>query len=166
MVQLTQIDGEFAVEKMDTAKTNDLLNGPLDGYYAIWKRPTAAKGEQLVTLGDFFFVEGKFRWDSNTHYFPFQKPKTASTVPARLISRVSPRYPEEARQKLIQGTVTLNVILRKDGSVMVQNVAEGDPVLSPAAIEAVRQWRYEPTMMNGQPIEVQTKISVIFTLAP
>jgi TonB family protein len=166
LVQLAHMDGEFAVEKMDTAKRYDLLNGPLDGYFAIWKRPTAAKGEQLVTLGDFFFVEGKFRWDSNTQYFPFQKPKTASIVPTKLIKRVSPRYPEEARQKTIQGTVILNVILRKDGSVMVQNVAEGDPILSPAAIEAVRQWHYEPTMLNGQPIELETKISVTFTLGP
>jgi protein TonB len=56
--------------------------------------------------------------------------------------------------------------LLKDGSVTVQNVAVGDPILSPAAIEAVRQWRYEPTMLNGEPIEVETKISVVFTLTP
>ena len=166
LVQLAQMDGEFATEKMDTAKRYDLLNGPLDEYLARWKRPTAAKGEQLVTIGDFFFVEGKFRWDSNTQYFPFQKSKTASIAPAKLIKRVAPRYPEEARQKAIQGTVVLNVILRKDGSVSVQSVAEGDPLLSPAAIEAVRQWRYEPFVLNGQPVEVETKISVVFTLAP
>jgi TonB family protein len=166
LVQLAQMDGEFAIEKMDTAKRYDLLNGPLDGYLARWKRPTAPKGEQLVTIGDFFFVEGKFRWDSNTQYFPFQKPKTASIVSAKLIKRVSPEYPDEARQKAIQGTVVLNVILRKDGSVSVQSVAEGNPMLSPAAIEAVRQWRYEPFKLNGQLVEVETKISVVFTLAP
>jgi TonB family protein len=166
LVQVAQMDGEFATEKMHTAKTYDLLNSPLDGYLARWKRPTAPKGEQLVTIGDFFFVEGKFRWDSNTQYFPFQKPKTASIAPAKLIKRVAPKYPEEARQKAIQGTVVLNVILRKDGSVSVQSVAEGDPMLSPAAIEAVRQWRYEPFVLNGQPVEVETKISVVFSLAP
>jgi len=166
LVRLARMDGEFAVDKMDTAKKYDLLNGPLDGYLASWKRPTAPKGEQLVKLGDFFFVEGKFRWDSTAQYFPFQKSDTASFVPAKLIKRVSPEYPEEARQKAIQGTVVLNVVLRKDGSVTVQNVAEGDPILSPAAIEAVRQWRYTPTVLNGQPVEIQTKISVVFTLAP
>jgi TonB family protein len=165
-VQLSQMDGEFATEKMDTAKMYDLLNGPLDGYLASWKRPTAPKGEQLVKVGDFFFVEGKFRWNSTVQYFPFQKSKTASIAPAKLIKRISPQYPEEARQKAIQGTVVLNVVLRKDGSVTVQNVAEGDPILSPAAIEAVRQWRYEPTVLNGQPIDLQTTISVVFTLAP
>jgi TonB family protein len=166
LVRLAQMDGEFAADKIDTAKRYDLLNGPLDGYLASWKRPTAPKDEQLVKLGDFFFVEGKFRWDSTAQYFPFQQPNTASFVPAKLIKRVSPEYPEEARQKSIQGTVVLNVVLRKDGSVTVQNVAEGDPILSPAAIEAVRQWRYTPTVLNGQPVEVQTKISVVFTLAP
>jgi TonB family protein len=166
LVKLAQMDGEFAIEKMDTAKRYDLLNGPLDGYLASWKRPTAPKGEKLVTIGDFFFVGGKFRWDSNTQYFPFQKPKTGSIVMAKLVKRVSPKYPEEARQKAIQGTVVLNVVLLKDGSVMIQSVAEGDPILSPAAIEAVRQWRYEPTVLNGQPIDMDTKISVVFALTP
>ena len=117
-------------------------------------------------VGGLFFVERKFRWDSTARYFPFQKPNTGSFVPAKLTKRVSPEYPEVARQKAIQGTVVLNVVLRKDGSVTVQNVAEGDPLLSPAAIEAVKQWRYTPTVLNGQPVEVQTKISVVFTLAP
>jgi len=87
-------------------------------------------------------------------------------VPAKLIKRVPPEYPKEAREKAIQGTVVLHVTIRKDGSVTVQNVAEGDPILSPAAINAVRQWRYEPTLLNGQAIEVQTTISVAFTLSP
>jgi len=64
----------------------------------------------------------------------------ASFVPGKLIKQVAPSYPSEARAKGIQGTVTLNVILRKDGSITVQSVAEGDPILSPSAIKAVRQW--------------------------
>jgi len=165
MVKLAHMDG-VAVEKLDAAKRYDLLNGPLDEYRASWKRPEAPKGEELVSVADFFFVEGKFRWDSTTQYFPFQKPKTGSIVMAKLVKRVSPKYPEEARQKAIQGTVVLNVVLLKDGSVIVQSVAEGDPILSPAAVEAVRQWRFEPTVLNGQPIDMDTKISVVFTLAP
>ncbi|MGB8493503.1 MAG: energy transducer TonB [Candidatus Acidiferrum sp.] len=165
LVQLAQMDGEFAIEKMDTAKRYDLFNGPIDGYLASWKRPTAPKGEQLVKIGDFFFVEGKFRWDSNTEYFPFQEPKTASIVPAKLVKKVQPEYPAEAQEKRIEGTVKLQVIVRKDGSVTVQNVVEGDPVLSPAAIEAVRQWRYAPCLLNGQAIDMQTTIDVIFELS-
>lgn len=161
LVKLAHMDGEFAIERMDTAK---ILYGPLDRYIARWKRPTVPKGEELVSVGDFFFVEGKFRWNSNMEYFPFQKPKTASMVPAKLIKRVQPVYPAEAQEKRIEGTVKLQVILRKDGSVTIQNVLEGDPILAPAAIEAVRQWRYEPWQLNGQAIEMQTTIDVVFSL--
>jgi TonB family protein len=164
LVQLAHMDGEFAVKKIDTGKGYDLLNGPLDGFLANWKRPAASKGEEIVSIGDFFFVEGKFRWDSTTQYFPFQKPKTASIVPAKLLKKSRPEYPAEAQEKRIEGTVKLQVIVRKDGSVTVQNVLEGDPLLSPAAIEAVRQWRYEPWILNGQPIEIQTTIDVVFSL--
>jgi protein TonB len=85
-------------------------------------------------------------------------------VPARLVKKVQPEYPEAAREKRIEGTVKLQAIVRKDGTVTVQNVVEGDPALSPAAIEAVRQWRYEPGQLNGQPIELQTTIDVVFSL--
>jgi TonB family protein len=163
LVKLAHMDGEFAIEKIDTAK---ILYGPLDRYIARWKRPLVPKDEELVNIGDFFFVEGQFRWNSNMEYFAFQKVKTASLEHAKLTKQIAPKYPEEARQKAIQGTVVLNVLLRKDGSVLVQNVAAGDPLLSPAAIEAVRQWRYEPFLLNGQPVEVETKISVVFSLAP
>ena len=70
MMKLAHMDGEFIVEKMDTAKRYDLLNGPLDGYMASWKVSAAPKGKELVTLADFFFIEGKFRWDSTDQYFP------------------------------------------------------------------------------------------------
>jgi len=85
-------------------------------------------------------------------------------VPATLLKKVQPEYPAEAQEKRIEGTVKLHVVLKKDGSVFVQSVAEGDPVLSPAAIEAVRHWRYEPSLLNGQPIDVETAIDVIFSL--
>jgi len=158
------MDGEFDVAKMDTARGYDLFNGPLDGYIASWKKPLALKGEELVRIGDFFFVEGKFRWDSTTQYFPFQKPKTGSIVPAKLVKRVLPIYPAEAREKGIEGTVKLKVIVGKDGSVTVLSVVTGDPLLSPAAIEAVQQWRYEPWQLNGQPIDMDTTIDLVFSL--
>jgi protein TonB len=85
-------------------------------------------------------------------------------VPGKLISKVEPVYPTEARGMRIQGTVALNVIVRKDGTVTVQNVAGGHPLLAPAAVEAVQQWRYESTTINGEPVDVQTKIYVVFAL--
>jgi hypothetical protein len=56
-----------------------------------------------VTIADFFFVDGKFRWDSTTQYFPFQKPKIASIVPAKLVKKVQPEYPAEARERELKG---------------------------------------------------------------
>ena len=162
--KLAHLEGEFITQSLNSAKTWGSLNGPLDAYRAEWHRADAPKGEDIVHVGDFYFVEGKFRWFTATWYDPFQKPKTASIVPAKLVKKVQPEYPAEAREKGIKGTVKLQVIVRRDGTVTVQNVVEGDPALSPAAIEAVRQWRYEPWRLDGKPIDMQTTIEVTFTL--
>jgi TonB family protein len=164
LIQLSQMEGEFSVEKVDTAKRYDTLRGPLDEYIASWKKAPSTGEDKPEHLAEFVFIDGKFRWNSTAHYFPFQTLKTGRIVMGKLVKNAPPVYPEEARRKSIQGTVVLNVILRKDGSVLVQNVAEGDPILSPAAIEAVKHWRYAPTLLNGQPIDLQTKISVVFAL--
>jgi len=61
--------------------------------------------------------------------------------------------------------VALNVFVRKDGTVTVQNVGAGHPLLAPAAVAAVQQWRYEPTKVDGQPVDVETKVYVTFELS-
>lgn len=164
LVRLAHMEGEFGVERLDPAKRYDLLNGPLDEYRASWKRPAAPKGEELVSIADFFFVEGGFRWYTGTWQVPFQKAKTGSLVSAKLVKKVEPEYPAEAREKRIEGTVKLKVIVQKDGSVRVLSIVEGDPALSPAAVEAVRQWRYEPCRLNGQPVDLDWTIDVVFAL--
>jgi len=83
---------------------------------------------------------------------------------AQLISRVQPLYPDDARKARVQGTVRLHVIIGKDGSIEQMEVASGHPMLVQAAIDAVRQWRYRPTLLNGEPVEVDTTIDVIFML--
>jgi len=87
-----------------------------------------------------------------------------SVQKARLAKRVSPRYPPLARQARIQGTVKLTAIIARDGSVEKLEVGSGHPLLVPSAIEAVRQWRYKPTLLNGVAVEVVTQIDVIFKL--
>lgn len=82
-----------------------------------------------------------------------------------LLSRVNPVYPQEAREKGIQGTVRLHAIIGRDGLVQQLEVMSGDKILASSATEAVRQWRYRPTLLNGEPVEVDTTIDVIFTLA-
>jgi len=82
-----------------------------------------------------------------------------------LIRQVKPEYPSLARQARIQGTVVLQAAIGKDGTVQNLRVVSGHPMLTAAAIAAVKQWRYKPYYLNGEPVEVDTQINVIFTLA-
>jgi protein TonB len=83
---------------------------------------------------------------------------------ARLQNKVSPVYPALARQTRISGTVRLHAIIAKDGTVQQLEVLSGHPLLVQAALDAVRQWRYQPTLLNGEPVEVDTTVDVIFSL--
>ncbi len=82
-----------------------------------------------------------------------------------LVHRVSPVYPPLARQARIQGTVILQAQISKDGSIQNLQLISGHPMLAPAAIEAVKQWKYKPYLLNGEPVEVETQVQVNFTLA-
>jgi protein TonB len=83
---------------------------------------------------------------------------------AKIINRVQPVYPPLARQTRISGTVRLHAIISKDGTIQQLEVVSGHPLLQQAALDAVRQWRYQPTLLNGDPVEVDTTIDVIFSL--
>lgn len=84
---------------------------------------------------------------------------------ARLVHQARPVYPPLAKQARIAGTVRLQAIIAKDGSVVQLEVLQGHPLLVQSALDAVRQWRYQPTLLNGEPVEVVTTIDVIFTLS-
>ncbi|HWO36839.1 MAG TPA: TonB family protein [Candidatus Acidoferrum sp.] len=84
---------------------------------------------------------------------------------ARLVNKVTPLYPPLARQTRISGTVRLHAIIGKNGGVEQLQVVSGHPLLVQSALDAVRQWRYQPTLLNGDPVEVDTEIDVIFSLA-
>ena len=81
-----------------------------------------------------------------------------------LIRQVKPEYPALARQARIQGTVVLQAVIGKDGTVQNLRVVSGHPMLAAAAIDAVRQWLYRPYYLNGEPVEVDTQINVNFAL--
>lgn len=83
---------------------------------------------------------------------------------ASLVSQTKPAYPPLARQARIQGTVVLHAIIGKDGRVSQLEVISGHPLLVQSAIEAVKQWQYKPTQLNGEPVEVDTTIQVTFTM--
>ncbi len=82
-----------------------------------------------------------------------------------LIKKVQPNYPPLARQARIQGTVLLQAEISKDGTIENLRLINGHPMLAPAAIEAVKQWRYRPYMLNGEPVAVETQVQVNFTLS-
>jgi hypothetical protein len=84
---------------------------------------------------------------------------------AKLIHRVQPIYPVTAREEHLQGTVTMHALIGKDGAIRGLYVVKGSCSLAKAAYEAVRQWRYTPTILMGQPVEVDTVITVIYQLA-
>jgi TonB family protein len=88
-----------------------------------------------------------------------------NVMSVRLLKRVPPVYPPLARQARIQGTVILKVLINKSGEVANIQLVSGHPMLAPSAIEAVKQWKYDPYLLNGEPIEVLTNVAVNFTLA-
>lgn len=81
------------------------------------------------------------------------------------ISGVMPVYPEAAKKARIQGKVIIDVVIGKDGSVLNPKVDSGPKELRESALDAVRQWKYKPFLLNGQPIEVKTTVHVVYTLA-
>lgn len=97
---------------------------------------------------------------------PAKRIRVASRVAeANLIRDVPPQYPTEAGRSRIEGTVVLMAVIGKDGSVTDVRVESGLPILAQAAIDAVKQWRYKPYMMNGEPVEVDSRITINFTLS-
>jgi periplasmic protein TonB len=89
----------------------------------------------------------------------------ARIAEANLVYDVAPKYPPEAGRARIEGTVVLLAVIGKDGTVEDVRVESGLPMLAQAAIEAVKQWRYRPYLLNGEPVEVNSQITINFTLS-
>jgi TonB family protein len=153
-----------------------------------------ASGGRFVRLFAFVYQEGAFRFVllPKTPPYPASPQRSASspagsTTPgpdnkaeapealtrvrqggnvsaARLVSKVQPIYPEKARSERVQGTVHLHAIIGKDGSIVHLRVLTGACSLAQSALDAVEKWRYSPTLLEGQPVEVDTTIDVIFSL--
>ena len=97
---------------------------------------------------------------------PNKRMRLASAVAAaNLIHDVAPEYPPEAGRARIEGTVVLMAVIGKDGCVRDVQVKSGVPLLVQAAIQAVKQWRYRPYLLNGEPVEVDSQITINFTLS-
>jgi TonB family protein len=95
------------------------------------------------------------------------KPRNSDRIictppPAHLRKMVKPHYPPDALKRQIKGPVVISAIISKEGVPTTLNVFSGDPELAKAALEAIRQWRYKPYKLNGEPVEVETTIQVHF----
>jgi TonB family protein len=88
----------------------------------------------------------------------------ASLQIGQLTARVEPLYPEDAQQRRVEGTVKLHAVIGRDGAVQNIEVIGGPPLLVPAAVNAVRQWRYTQTLLGGQPVEAEQNITIVFRL--
>ena len=88
-----------------------------------------------------------------------------ATCRRRSWSTAEAAYPPLAKQARIQGTVRFNAVIGKDGTIQNLTLVSGHPLLVPSATEAVSQWVYQPTLLNGEPVEVVTQIDVNFTLS-
>lgn len=88
-----------------------------------------------------------------------------AVMQSKLVFQAKPIYPDAAREARISGVVILEAVIGKDGAVQNVRVITGHPLLAPAAVDAVSQWRYEPTLLNDQLVEVVTTITVTFSLA-
>jgi len=97
---------------------------------------------------------------------PLKRIRVASrVVEANLIHDVPPQYPPEAGRARLEGAVVLMAVIGQDGSVKDVRVESGLPILAQAAIDAVKQWRYKPYLIDGAPVEVDSRITINFTLS-
>jgi TonB family protein len=129
---------------------------------------TSPKEKYPAYIGDFVYVDGGFRYLDAQVYQALSKAQPprirvgGNVQLSKLIHKVNPTYPDEAKATHTRGAVLLHVILATDGTPTEVTLESGDPVLGKAAIDAVRQWQYQPTLLNGSAVEVDTKVSIEF----
>ncbi len=95
----------------------------------------------------------------------FQGLTRQGTRPPEKVFDVAPIYPDEAQAAGVQGVVILDILIGEDGSVIEAGVVRSIPLLDQAALDAVYQWRFEPTLLYGEPIEIEMDVTIRFTLS-
>jgi TonB family protein len=135
--------------------------------------PTAAASTEPAPSPDQYVEAAK---SGNTAESPSSTPNSSSVPPTRIsvpgkvtaaaiVDRTTPEYPPEARAGHLQGEVLLHAIINKEGKISELQVLSGDDVLAKSALQAVRQWRYKPMLLDGEPAEVDTTITITFSLS-
>ncbi len=139
-------------------------------YLAKFTKPHESR---IRIMGFFAYVNGAFRYlgiirVEQLRALPGSKVirQGGNVQQAKLVNIVRPHYPEAARDNHIQGTIRLYALVSADGTIGALQVIDGSCLLAEAAVKAVNQWRYNPTLLNGEPVHVMTTIDVVFTLGP
>lgn len=135
----------------------------------VQKRSPVAANQNVVPTGGLLVTEnGKVIYRMPASAAPRAVASAGETDSAggRLIHRVEPEYPSGARTQRIQGSVVLDVQVLGDGTIGNISIVKGNPVLAEAAVQAVRQWKYQPYVLDGRSVESQTRVTINFSLPP
>jgi len=178
-----EADISFVAQKHDAAQAGTSLGEPtsLPDFKSSEKSKRRFPTRHIVALAVPIIVVaatlGWWRWQQRWTELEARVPAKQSevakpqlTVPPEAMRRrirhqVMPEYPQTARQAGVEGTVVLDAVVGADGAVTQMKVISGPPALSLAALDAVRWWRYEPYIVNGQPATIETTVAVDFRLA-
>jgi TonB family protein len=185
---LAQQEGELVIEDAKTLpkrsdswcgeKLESLLKSDLALYRVSVGKADSSGLQSGRVAGYFALVAGEYRRLDCPSLGLGQPPSSGPQRPAltgplrvggnvqgaRILHRVAPVYPRDAVASRISGTVRMHAIIGKDGKIKHLEFVSGHPALKEAAFDAVRQWRYQATLINGEPVEVDTTIDVIFQL--
>jgi len=163
-----QISPDGAVKQVEVVSGHPILAKAAVDAMAQWKfQPQLRNGKpaEAETLLDFVFAgPGHVSVPGFAVPVPAGPDDKVKVTPAALIHSVPPRYPSKAMKKRISGTVRVYGQITKEGEVEDLEALSGDPLLIPAALDAIRQWRYKPTLVDGVPAQVDTCIEVRFEL--
>jgi len=150
---------QVAVEAMAT---------PTPLYYVEGKSDNPKEAFPVSGIGYFVYVDGAFRFlDAEVLQALSTAPPLRIRIGGNVLApqityKVPPVYPDESRAAGVKGNVVLHVIVGTDGAVKEATLVSGDPVLGQAALDAVRQWRYRPTLLNSKPVEVDSTVTIGF----
>jgi TonB family protein len=180
------IEAERMIVKVSVyTKPSDTQNALLAAALTAEKQPTTFYCAEFVKsvdetsssrIGCFVYVGGGFRFlDQGVLQALSTAPRSTGpkqlrllrdTPGLKLIQNVPPVYPDDAKKNKVEGVVRLYIEVQKDGTVGAVHVMDGDPRLSAATIAAVKQWRYEPRLVDGNPVEIHVVVEVPFRLDP
>lgn len=163
-ISVEDLEKEPSVIPKTIPKIRSQLAAPASGVGVLGSMPGAPGGQDGV-IGSLIGVTAPPPPAPATRATPGRIKRGGVIEAANLIYAPKPDYPQLAKLARIQGTVRLEALIATDGTIKDLKVVSGHPLLVKAALEAVESWRYRPTLLNGQPVEVETEIDVNFSLA-